>query len=369
MRFHIQNSIFKKVKRLAFGSVPLEYGILNMKCVALLVLLSTLSAFGQNGGADTDQDGLPDHEESRYGLSPYLADTNLNGRPDLQQVQDWEFAFPPDRPAWTAEWIPIAGGTYRFTLNASEQVRFKVNDTVIPPYSGNTYEVSGLLAEKLMLSVERTDSTTPPSAAAALTASFIDGLDADGDGLSLDWEMALHTDPAKSDTDGDGLNDGEEVIRYATDPLGADSNFNGLPDYIEVLTLPAAQAIEGEGFWEEKLESIAARNPTKALLYRLPLPYAGVYRLGAVTHPNSTASGTLKFYVDGILRGESLLQPGAALLYHWIDLNIDQPVNVAEGRPSLSHVVRVEWENKTPGADAGELILQQVYVDFIDNHE
>ena len=347
----------------------MTFKIQNLRFVVMVMLLPSLPVFAESGAVDTDQDGLPDSEEAHYGLSAYLADTNLNGRPDLQQVKAWDIAFPADQPAWTTDWTPDASGTYRFTLNAGEPVRFKINDTEIPPYSGNIYEVIGLVAEKLALSVERTHSAAPPVSSAVLTASFIDGMDADGDGLSLDWEMALHTDPAKTDTDQDGLTDGEEVIRYGTDPLSADSNHNGLPDYVEVLTLSASQNIDSEGFWEEKLDSMAARNPAKALLYRLPLPFAGVYRLGVVTHPNSTASGTLKFYIDGSLRGETTLQPGPGTLYHWIELTLDQPVHAADGRPSLAHVVRIEWENKTPGADAGELILQQVYVDYIDNTE
>lgn len=350
------------------GLLRFEYGIWNMKFAALVFLLFAVPLFGQGGG-DTDQDGLQDNDELRYGLSPYLADTNLNNRPDLQQVGQWEVAFPADQPAWSTTWMPDVPGTYRFTLNASEPVRLRVNDTEIPPFSGNTYEVIGVLAEELTLSVERVDVSTPASSGAMLAASFIDGMDADGDGLSLDWEMALHLDPAKPDTDGDGLADGDEVIVYGTDPSSADTNRDGLPDYVEVLTLSALQIIEVEGFWEEKLECMAARNPAKALLYRLPLPYAGNYRLGAVTHPDSTASGTLKFYVDGILQGETTLQPGPAAIYHWININIPQPVNTASGRPSLSHAVRIEWENKTPGTDAGELLLQQVYVDYIDNRE
>lgn len=343
--------------------------IFKIPFVSLCVLLLAAPVFGQLSIQDTDGDGLSDNEELRYGLSPYLADTNLNGRPDLQQVSEWNVEFPPGQPVWTTEWTPDAVGTYRFTINATEPVRFKVNDIEVTPYSGNTYEVIGLLSEKVNLSVERTGTSAPSAADTTLTASFIDGMDADGDGLSLDWEMALHTDPAKPDTDGDGLSDGEEVMKYGTDPLSSDSNHNGLPDYVEVLTLPASQVLESEGFWEEKMDSMATRNPAKALLYRMPLPYAGTYRLGVVTHPTSTATGTIKFYIDGAFQGETILQAGPDKLYHWIDVSVTQPVNAATGRPSLSHVVRIEWENKTPGTNPGELLLQQVYIDYIDDTE
>ncbi len=44
-------------------------------------------------------------------------------------------------------------------------------------------------------------------------------VDEDGDGLSTVEEAMLGTSPDKSDTDGDGLLDGDEVCRYYTDPL------------------------------------------------------------------------------------------------------------------------------------------------------
>ena len=172
-----------------------------------------------------------------------MSDTDtgsINWAADDKTIQQWDVAFPPDQSAWTAEWTPEAVGTYRFTINSVEPIRFKVNDTEIIPYSGNTYEVIGFLSEKVNLSIERTNVGGTPASDTILTASFIDGMDADGDGLSLDWEMTLHTDPAKIDTDGDGLSDGDEVIKYGTDPLSGDSNHNGLPDYVEVLTLPAS---------------------------------------------------------------------------------------------------------------------------------
>jgi hypothetical protein len=54
--------------------------------------------------------------------------------------------------------------------------------------------------------------------------------DEDGDGLTAEQEAALGTDPARSDTDGDGLLDGEEFFLYFTDPLAQDTDEDGLPD-------------------------------------------------------------------------------------------------------------------------------------------
>lgn len=53
----------------------------------------------------------------------------------------------------------------------------------------------------------------------------LENADADNDGLLDDEEIALGTDPAKADTDGDGQADGFEVLRAGTDPLRGSSFF------------------------------------------------------------------------------------------------------------------------------------------------
>jgi hypothetical protein len=60
--------------------------------------------------------------------------------------------------------------------------------------------------------------------------------DADGgpDGLTQAEEYLNGTDPQKADTDGDGLNDGDEVKAHGTDPLDADSDGDRMNDGWEV---------------------------------------------------------------------------------------------------------------------------------------
>ncbi|HSR89492.1 MAG TPA: hypothetical protein VLK22_03845 [Candidatus Udaeobacter sp.] len=64
---------------------------------------------------------------------------------------------------------------------------------------------------------------------------FGQGVDRDKDGLDDVREKQLGTDPLKSDTDGDGLSDGDEVIIYKTNPLVADTDGDGLSDGDEAL--------------------------------------------------------------------------------------------------------------------------------------
>lgn len=59
--------------------------------------------------------------------------------------------------------------------------------------------------------------------------------DTDGDGLKDGEEITTHrTDPNKADTDGDGLSDGDEVLKHRTDPLKPDTDADGLTDGEEV---------------------------------------------------------------------------------------------------------------------------------------
>lgn len=75
--------------------------------------------------------------------------------------------------------------------------------------------------------------------------------DIDGDGLSSCGEAYYGTNHDKSDTDEDGLTDGDEVNVHHTDPLNPDSDFDGLADGTEVHafgTNPLAADSDGDGF-------------------------------------------------------------------------------------------------------------------------
>jgi len=58
-------------------------------------------------------------------------------------------------------------------------------------------------------------------------------LDSDSDGLINREEFQQSTDPANSDSDADGLSDGEEINLYSSNPLNNDSDADGLPDGYE----------------------------------------------------------------------------------------------------------------------------------------
>jgi PKD repeat protein len=58
--------------------------------------------------------------------------------------------------------------------------------------------------------------------------------DNDSDGLSNYHESVLGSDPNATDSDGDGLDDGDEVYTHATDPTLRDSDGDGFGDGVEV---------------------------------------------------------------------------------------------------------------------------------------
>lgn len=60
------------------------------------------------------------------------------------------------------------------------------------------------------------------------------GTDGDSDGLTDLQEEFYSTDPEVTDTDGDGINDSEELVQYGTVPTLPDTDDDGINDYNEV---------------------------------------------------------------------------------------------------------------------------------------
>lgn len=76
--------------------------------------------------------------------------------------------------------------------------------------------------------------------------------DTDGDGLD-DYEeiYTYKTNPTTVDSDADGLSDGDEINNYQTDPNSVDTDSDGLNDYEEIYTYqtdPRNADTDGDGF-------------------------------------------------------------------------------------------------------------------------
>lgn len=88
------------------------------------------------------------------------------------------------------------------------------------------------VAEAATSQAATADALAQESTVIALTAQALG--DDDGDGLSNSRENELGTDPNNRDTDGDGLNDGDEVNIYGTAPRSPDTDNDGLLDSEEL---------------------------------------------------------------------------------------------------------------------------------------
>ena len=98
-----------------------------------------------------------------------------------------------------------------------------------------------------------------------------DSSDADGDKdfdlITNSDEFKINTIPTMADTDGDGLNDGDEVLLHYTDPLSVDTDSDGLSDGEEVndyLTLPLVFDTDNDQFSDGSEVNVFTSNPNDA---------------------------------------------------------------------------------------------------------
>jgi len=188
---------------------------------------------------DSDGDGLSDAEEAQLGTDPHNPDSDGDGLSDGEEVH-------PTPPRAATD--PLKADSDNDGLNDGDEVLKYLTDPNNPDSDGDT-----------LLDGAEVKPTPPTPATDPLKAdSDGDGIndnleiangsdpndpaspsnpgsqDSDGDGLSNAQEQALGTDPNKSDSDTDGLNDGDEVNTYHTDPLKSDSDGDGVSDGEEV---------------------------------------------------------------------------------------------------------------------------------------
>jgi hypothetical protein len=130
--------------------------------------------------------------------------------------------------------------SFTYTAGASGTLNLKVN-----MITGGTFHLYGL-TNQVVVNVADADGDglpddfeaehTDPESVTALNATD----DLDNDGLTDLQEFESGTNPNNADTDGDGLDDGDEIAgagsRPATDPNNVDSDGDGLSDFSETNT-------------------------------------------------------------------------------------------------------------------------------------
>ena len=157
---------------------------------------------------DSDADGLGDWQEvNEYGTSPVVADSDGDGLTDGQEVQ----RFKTD---------PLNADSDGDLASDGDEVNQLDTEPLDPDTDGDSMP-DGLEAN------------------AGLDPKVMDDLvDSDGDGLNNVDELLTHNSkPLVADTDGDGLLDGQEVLATLTSPILLDSDGDLLPDGWEVAHL------------------------------------------------------------------------------------------------------------------------------------
>jgi hypothetical protein len=158
---------------------------------------------------DTDRDGLTDFEEFSYlsGLDPRNPDTDEDGLTDCQEDIHRNLTQCQD-PAFTG---PFDGGYGTDPARADSD-------------PGPTRYVNNLQGFQ--------DETGSLSGPVGWGDGLADGVEVTGYFVELQSgaRRYVQTDPLEADTDGDLLEDGEEVLAYYGDPLTRDTDGDGCED-------------------------------------------------------------------------------------------------------------------------------------------
>ncbi len=126
--------------------------------------------------------------------------------------------------------------------------------------------------------------------------------DFDGDGMSDLLEILLNVDPKKSDTDDDGLKDGEELGLYATDPPALDITAFSLNTANGVVTLDWYPAVAADFEVRTSITGAPVIVPaglTPPASFPIPAEFAGLREVYLrVVGPAGSGIGTNPFISD-----------------------------------------------------------------------
>lgn len=170
-----------------------------------------------NGQKDTDQDGLSNLEEYKYGTNPLNPDTDGDGIKDGTEIQQnlnplggGTLDGDKDGLTDTQERLygtdPAKADTDADELKDGDEVNIYHTNPLNPDSDGDGFKDGAEVAAGF----------DPLAKGKKLTSS-----DRDGDGLTLEQEQGIGTDPNNPDTDHDGINDMNEMM-IGLDPTNAD---------------------------------------------------------------------------------------------------------------------------------------------------
>lgn len=192
-------------------------------------------AFLKEQNNDPDGDKLLNDEERRIGTDPMNPDTDGDGLKDGEEVRTYR--TDPLNPDTDGDRLRDGDEVYRYKTNPldpdSDDDGLEDGYEVLTPYQSSRDDggllLGGLGAPRGFRPL--LDLAGAPTETAGLLYASI------GAGplsTTVQDRQANTTDPLNPDTDGDGLNDGEEVLTHRTHPLKPDTDADGLTDSDEV---------------------------------------------------------------------------------------------------------------------------------------
>jgi PA14 domain/Bacterial TSP3 repeat len=174
--------------------------------------------------------------------------------------------------------------------------------------------------------------------------------DDDGDGLTNREEYLLGTNPANSDTDGDGVSDFTEVRTYHSDP-----RVSNILTRDQLLTVDLVRDLVASSQWQPRENSLVSDSFRNSATWKINLTQGGVFqvevkmRLSVVQGLNSNTK--VNFYLDGIGAGrQTVLFDGL----HRATVLLDLPA-LAAG----VHALRLDLDGYS---DIGSLNLESLTV-------
>lgn len=212
---------------------------------------------------DNDADGLTNLEEFQQLTHPNIADSDLDGINDGDEVNTYN-TNPLNQDS---DGDGLVDGD-EVTLHSTDPLSTDTDgDTLSDSAEVNDYESNPLLTDS--------DADGIADNFEVLYGLDINAndaeLDPDEDGLSNLGEYTAGTDATIADTDRDGLSDGEEVHTYLTLPLSNDSDNDRIFDGWEVLygfnplSDSDASLDEDEDTFSNQVEFFVMTDPTDAL--------------------------------------------------------------------------------------------------------
>jgi hypothetical protein len=234
---------------------------------------------GSGARIDTDNDGLADVEEKVYGTDKDNPDSDGDGIPDGDEVYPYSLiqtSLTYEQAQEASERISSDGNVYGHLAVITSKGEQSAIERKFGAFLDSNYWI-GLndLAEEATFEWVPTSPLSPIYNGVPGGAETLDYINwresqpnnlnnADGVVLGTDYTWRTRpvtetlpfivelqpTDPAESDTDGDGLSDGEEINGALTDPNKQDTDGDGLTDSQEIKDYgsnPTVSDTDGDG--------------------------------------------------------------------------------------------------------------------------